>query len=133
MQLDFQQADAKYHLAGSSVLIDQLTLRGSNLGLNAAGSVTLDGKLALDSTLLINDKIRGQLFRGIRDNFVPTSEPGQYALAFHIGGTLDKPKTNLMERAVGIELKNIGGVIDALLGRKKRKQETPPQPTPVPP
>ena len=96
-QLDLEQAEAKYHLNGSTVLIDELILRSPNLRLTATGSISLrGGKLALDSVLAINDKIRSQLFRGIRENFVATSEPGQYALQFHVGGTVDKPKTDLV-------------------------------------
>ncbi len=131
-QLDLEQAEANYHLEGNNVLIDQLVLRSPNLRLTASGSVSLKGKLALDSVLAINEKIRSQLFRGIRENFVATSEPGQYALQFHIGGTLDKPKTDLMERAVGADLKDLGGVIDALLGRgKNKKKKNADLPTPA--
>ena len=122
-QLDLEQAEAKYHLAGNTVLVDELLLRSPNLRLTATGSVSLRGKLALDSVLAINEKIRSQLFRGIRENFVATSEPGQYALQFHVGGTLDKPKTDLVERAVGADLKDLGGVIDALLGHGKGKRK----------
>lgn len=131
-QLDLEQAEAKYHLAGSAVLIDQLILRSPNLQLNASGSVAFNGKVALDSTLTINDKIRGQLFRGMRENFAATDRPGEYSLPFHIGGTLDKPKTDLMERAVGADLKNIGSVIDALFsrGKNRKKKDAEPRASP---
>jgi type II secretion system protein N len=129
-ELDLQEAEAKYHVADGRILIDEMILRSPNLRLNATGSVTFNGKLALESTLAINDKIRAQLFRAIRENFTPTEEPGLYALSFHIGGTLDKPRTNLMERAVGTQIRDLGGVVDALLGRgkgkKKKKLEAPP-------
>ncbi len=122
-QLDLEQAEAKYRLAGNTVLIDELVLRSPNLRLNAAGSVNFNGKVALDSKLTINDKIRGQLFRGMRENFAATEQPGEYSLPFHIGGTLDKPKTDLVQRAVGVDVKNIGGVIDALFGRGKNRKK----------
>jgi type II secretion system protein N len=137
-QLDLEQAEAKFHLNGSTVLVDELILRSPNLRLTATGSISLrGGKLALDSVLAINDKIRSQLFRGIRENFVATSERGQYALQFHVSGTVDKPKTDLVERAVGADLKNLGGVIDALLGhgkgkKKKNPKMNTPSPSPVP-
>jgi len=132
-QLDLQQAQAKFHLTTGRFLIDELVLQSPNLQLGATGSVTFDGKLALDSTLTINEKIRGQLFRGIRENFVATAEPGRYALPFHVGGTVDRPRTDLMERAVGADLKDLGGVIDALLGRGKgKKKKNPDTVTPAP-
>src|SRR5438128_2136856 len=131
-QLDLEQAEAKYHLPGHTVPSDELLLRSPNLRLTATGSVSLRGKLALDSVLAINEKIRSQLFRGIRENFVATSEPGQYALQFHVGGTLEKPKTDLVERAVGADLKDLGGVIDALLGHKSKKKKAAPSASPTP-
>jgi type II secretion system protein N len=133
-QLDLEQAEAKYRLKGNTVLVDELILRSPNLRLTATGSVSLrGGKLALDSVLEINEKIRSQLFRGIRENFVATSDPGQYALQFHVGGTVEKPKTDLVERAVGADLKNLGGVIDALLGHGKGKKRKNPEMNPPPP
>src|SRR5205823_12238311 len=132
-QLDLEQAEAKYHLNGNTVLVDELILRSPNLRLTANGSVSLrGGKLALDSVLSINEKIRSELFRGIRENFVVTSEPGQYALQFHVGGTGEKPKTDLVERAVGADLKDLGGVIDALLGHKSKKKKAAPSASPTP-
>jgi AsmA-like C-terminal region/AsmA family len=129
-RLDLDEASAKYRLVGQSVLIDEMVLRSPNLRLNATGTVTFDGKLALESTLTINDKIRGQLFRAIRENFATTNQPGEYSLPFHIGGTLEKPKTDLMQRAVGVDLKNIAGVIDALFGKGKNKKKNAEPPAP---
>ena len=57
------------------VTIDELILHSANIRLTASGTVAFDGKLKLDSQLAINDKIRGQLFKAIRQNFQPTNEP----------------------------------------------------------
>jgi hypothetical protein len=123
-RLDLEEAEAKYRLAGELVLIDEIVLRSPNLRLNGGGTVTFSGKLSLEAVLTINDKIRGQLFRAMRNNFAASEDrPGEYSLPFHIGGTLEKPKTDLMQRAVGVDLKNIGGVIDALFGRGKGKKK----------
>jgi type II secretion system protein N len=123
-RLDLEEAEAKYRLRGNMVLLDELVLRSPNLRLNAGGTVTFNGKLALEAVLTINDKIRGQLFRGMRENFAASEDrPGEYSLPFHIGGTLEKPKTDLMQRAVGVDVKNIGGVLDALFGRGKSKKK----------
>lgn len=132
-QLDLEEAEAKYRLKGQMVLLDELTLRSPNLRLNAGGTLAFDGKLRLEAILTINDRIRSQLFRGMRDNFVASEDRlGEYSLPFHIGGTLEKPKTNLMERAVGVDLKNLGGVIDALFGRGKGKKKDAPEPIGAP-
>ena len=96
--------------------IDELILRSPNIRLSATGTVTFNGKLRLESQLAINDKIRGQLFKPIRENFQPTSEPGYSAVDFQVGGTLERPKSNLMDKVVGRDLKDF---VSGLFGGKK--------------
>jgi hypothetical protein len=89
--------------------------------------------LQLDSQLAIDDKIRSQLFKAIRQNFRPTNEPGYFALDFQVGGSVDRPKSNLVENLVGRDLRDLGGVINSLLGaaptdHPKKKKPASPQP-----
>ncbi len=106
-QLHLEQADAKYHLSPGIVTVDELTLRSANIRLSGTGTVTFRGKLHLNSQLAINEKVRGQLFKPLRANFQPIDEPGYYAVNFEVTGTLDKPKTNLLEKVVGRDLKDL--------------------------
>ena len=130
MQLHLQQAEAQYHITPGVINIDTLVLRSPNIRLSAKGTVTLAGKLKLDSRLAINDKIRGQLFNMVRDNFTPSSEPGYYALDFQVGGTIDRPKTNLMDRLVGRGLKDL---FNEFMGTgKPKKKHGAPTETPTP-
>jgi type II secretion system protein N len=121
-QLQLQQAEAKYHITPGLITIDALVLRSPNIRLSGNGTITFDGKLNLDSQLAINSKLRGQLFKMIRDNFVATGEQGYYALAFQVSGTVDRPKTNLMDRLVGRGLKDLFN--GWLGGGKKKKKST---------
>ncbi len=140
-QLHLEQAEVKYHLTPGLITIDQLVLRSPNIRLSATGTVTFAGKLKLESELAINEKIRSQLFRAIRDNFQPTSQPGYGAVAFQVSGNVDHPKTNLMDKLVGGDLKNIGGVLNSLFGggkserakKKKHSDEKAAEPTASPP
>ncbi len=140
-QLHLEQAEVKYHLTPGLITIDELVLRSPNIRLSATGTVTFAGKLRLESQLAINEKIRGQLFRAMRDNFQPTSEPGYGAVSFQITGNVDHPKTNLMDKLVGGDLKNIGGVLNSLFGggkserakKKKHSDENAAEPTAPPP
>ena len=127
-QLQLQQADVKYHIDPGVVTVDELILRSPNVRVSATGTIGFNGKLRLQSQLAINDKIRAQLFSPIRDNFAPTNEPGYFALDFQVNGTIDRPKTNLMEKLVGRNLKDF---VSGLLGgskadrpKKKRTQES---------
>jgi hypothetical protein len=125
-ELQLEQAEARYHVNPGLVTIDELILRSPNIRLTATGTVTFNGRLKLDSQLAINDKIRGQLFKAIRQNFQPINEPGYSAIDFQVGGTIDRPSTNLMDRLVGRDLSNM---INSIFGggkkeraKKKKKQ-----------
>ena len=122
-QLRLEQAEAKYHISPGFVTIDELVLRSPNMRLSAAGTVTFDGKLKLNSQLAINEKMRAQLFKAIRNNFQPISEPGYFALNFEVAGSVDRPKTNLMDKLVGRDLKDLGSVINSLFGGGKRERQ----------
>jgi hypothetical protein len=138
-QLHLEQAEAKYHINDGVVTVDDLILRSPNLRLSAKGIIAFDGKLRLESQLAINDKIRNQLFKPIRANFEPLSEGGYYAVAFEVSGTIDRPKSNLVEKVVGRDLKDLGSVINSFLGggksdrqRKKKSGDVSPTPSPLP-
>jgi hypothetical protein len=117
-ELHLERAEAKYHLTPGLATIDELTLRSPNIHLTASGKVGFDGALRLNSQLAINDRIRGQLFRAIRDNFHPTDDPGYSAIEFQVGGTVDRPSTNLVERLVG---RDISSMLNSFFGGKKER------------
>ena len=117
-ELQLEQADAKYHLSPGLVTIDELVLRSPNIRLTASGTVTFQGALQLNSQLAINDKVRGQLFKAIRANFHPIDDPGYSAIEFQVGGTIDRPSTNLMEQLVG---RDISSMLNTFFGGKKQR------------
>jgi hypothetical protein len=119
-ELHLEQAEAKYHVSPGFVTIDELILRSPNVRLIASGRVAFNGKLKLDSQLAINERIRGQLFKAIRQNFRPIDEPGYFAINFHVGGTIDRPSTNLMDQLVG---RDLSSMINSLFGRKKERSK----------
>jgi hypothetical protein len=93
--------------------------------------------LRLDSQLALNDKVRRQLFTPIRENFQALKEPAGYAaIDFKVSGTVERPKTDLMDKLVGRDLRDLGGVISSLFGHSKKKkkpaEEVTPSPTPIP-
>jgi type II secretion system protein N len=135
MQLQLEQAEVKYHISPGIVTIDQLLLRSPNIRLTATGTINFRGKLQLDSQLAVNEKVRRQLFTPIRENFLPLQEPPGYAAVdFKVSGTVDRPKTDLMDKLVGRDLRDLGGVISSLFGhaRKKKKPAEEAAPSPVP-
>lgn len=129
-QLRLNQAEVKYHITPGVVTIDQLVFRSENIRLSATGTVSFDGKVQLESQLAVNEKMRSQLFRAIRDNFKPIDDPGYTAVNFQVSGTVGRPKTNLMDKLIGRDLKDLGSVINGLMGggksdKKKKPAEEP--------
>jgi len=119
-QLHLDQAEAKYRLQPGLILVDELILRSPNIHLSATGTVSFGGKLRLASRLSINEKVRSQLFKPLRANFQPTEEPGYSAVDFEVSGTLERPKTNLLEKVVGRDLKDL---VNSLWGGKSEKSK----------
>ncbi len=141
-KLQLEQAQVKYHITPGVVSVDELLLTSPNIRLSATGTISFKGRLRLASQLAISEKVRGRLFSGMRDSFVPISQPGYTAVNFEVTGTVDRPKTDLMGKLVGPQLKDLSGIINDLLGggkssdrpKKKRKAEEPtpsPSETPV--
>jgi len=127
-QLHLDQAQVKYHINPGVVTIDELVFRSENIRLTATGTVSFDGKLQLESQLAVNEKMRSQLFRAIRDNFKPIDEPGYTAVSFQVGGTVGRPKTNLMDKLIGRDLKDLSSVISGLLGGGKSRKKAAEEP-----
>ena len=115
-ELHLEQAEAKYHLRPGLVAIDELVLRSPNIRLTSSGTVAFDGTLQLNSQLAINDRIRGQLFKAIRDNFHRVDDPGYSAIEFQVAGTIERPSTNLVEQVVG---RDISSMLNSFFGGKK--------------
>ena len=137
-QLRLDQAQVKYHINPGVVTIDELVFRSENIRLTAIGTVSFDGKLQLESQLAVNEKMRSQLFRAIRDNFKPIDEPGYTAVNFQVSGTVGRPKTNLMDKLIGRDLKDLSSVITDLIGggksdKKKKPANEPAAAAPSPP
>ena len=135
-ELHLEQAQAKYHITPGVIMVDELVLRSPNIRLSATGTITFGGKLHLDSRLAIDEKIRAQLFKPIRANFQPTDEPGYSAVAFEVNGSVERPKTNLLDKVVGRDLKDL---VNSFWGGgkesrpKKKKQAEPIAESPVSP
>jgi hypothetical protein len=121
-KLHFDQAQVRYHINPGVVTIDELLFRSQSIRLSAAGTVSFEGKLHLESQLAVNEKMRSQLFRAIRENFHPIDEPGYFAVGFQVSGTVGRPKTNLMEKLIGRDLKDLGSVINSFIGGGKSEK-----------
>lgn len=131
-QLHFTDARVKYHITPGVVSVDEMLLSSANIKLSATGTISFSGKMRLESQLAISETIQRQLFGAIAGNFHPTEQPGFSAINFQVSGTVDKPKSNLMDKLVGGQLKGIGGVIDSLFGGGKTRRARTKEPRTAP-
>jgi len=58
-------------------------------------------------------------------SFSPPDADGRRAISFHIGGTLEKPSTNILEK---VATDGIGGVVNQLLEGFLKSRKTEPKP-----
>jgi type II secretion system protein N len=130
-QLRLDQAVVKYRISPGIVTIDEMIFQSENIRLVATGTVSFDGKLQLESQLAVNEKMRSQLFRAIRDNFKPIDDPGYTAVNFQVTGTVGRPKTNLMDKLIGRDLKDLTSVITDLFGGGKPEKKKKPADQPA--
>lgn len=106
-------------LSGEKVHVDSLTLNTADLQLTAHGMARLDKKLNLDAQLSVEESVGQHLPGMIRDSFQPI-EGGRRAIQFVINGTIDKPKTNLLNKLIGQKIDNqFGDVLNGIFGGKK--------------
>lgn len=122
-QLKLEEAHVKYHITPGVVTVDEMVFSSPNIRLTATGTVEFSGRLNLGARLAISEQIRGRLFRAVRNNFQPTEMEGYSGVSFQISGTVEHPKTNLMDKVVGDELRDLGGVIESLFGRGRSKRK----------
>lgn len=123
-KLELSQAEAEFRLGDERVRVESLRLQSPNLKLAATGLIGFNAKLDLDARLSVNQKISAQLPQFIEDNFAPIEGTNERAIEFDIKGTLDEPKTNLLERMMGQKLqRQLTDVFQQIFGGSPKKEE----------
>jgi len=109
--------DAKMDLTirEEKVHVDNVILQSENLILLGQGPVKFSGKMDLDAKLLVNRKLQKQFKGMLGKNFVEAKDPNYKELAFSITGTIDNPKTDLLDKFIGINIgQDVGGLLKNL-------------------
>jgi len=109
--LQLSEAKASLTIRDERVYIDDLTLKSTNLILEGSGPIKFSGKLDLKARLLVNKKIQQQLKGVLSDNFQATDDPEYRQLPFTVTGKASSPKTDLLDKLIGINLgSDMGGL-----------------------
>jgi type II secretion system protein N len=124
IQLHLKNASADFHVGGEKIHIDQLLLESPDLKLTAAGTARFNRKLELDARLAVDEATLKRRAAFVRNLFASTDETGQHAIDFKIGGTWDRPTTDLAEKLLGKTLGDqFENVVSRLFGLGKKKDE----------
>ncbi len=99
--LQLREALLDVALADGLVTVNKLSLLSENVWFRGEGRVDLDGGLDLRGRLLINDRMHRNLGGLLGSPFRPSEEAGYRELGFDIGGTLQQPRTNLLDQFAG--------------------------------
>ncbi len=122
--LQLRESHGQFHLSDEKVHVDSLILDSTDVKIVAKGPARFNGKLALDARLVLTDRTSNQLPDFIRSNFTTTDDEGVKGLDFKIGGTLDKPKTDLLDRVIGNKLsEQFDDLVSGIFGGKKKKDD----------
>jgi hypothetical protein len=124
-QLTFKRAELDCRLHGSTLELDPLLLQSPDLEISVRGMYFVDeDRLDLRARLVIDQMVDHQLPQFIAANFTPVGNdaPGARFIDFTITGPLEKPATDLFDRALSGPL---NGLFQNLLNPKPRRPKKP--------
>lgn len=137
--LKLSEATSQFVIADEQVIVETIRLKSENLILEGQGRADFDGDLKLKSRLLINKKIQKQLGGSLGKNFQPSEDKAYKQLPFNVTGTVSNPKTDLLDRVIGIDLgEDVGGLLKNILRQipqqdRSKKKKAQPEETPAQP
>lgn len=102
----FQQAVVDFRVAEQRIYLEDLVLHSANLTVRANGFINFERQLELKVLLTVNERISRHLPKFVLANFEPGSAPDLMSVSFDVGGTLEKPRSNLLERIIGQKVEN---------------------------
>lgn len=122
--LNLAEATSQFTIADGQVKVERIFLKSENLILSGTGTAQFDGKIALDGMLHVNRKLQRQLRPLVGKNFVQLEDPEYKTLEFKVTNTLSNPKTDLLDKLVGIRIgEDVGGLLRNLFGNPQPKKD----------
>ena len=124
--LTLKNAEAKFSIANNQVVVESLLLASENLMIDAVGSAGLNGNLDLQARLHVNDKLRKETRGLIGKNFQLSETEGYAHMPFSITGSLSRPKSDLLDKMVGLRIgQDVGGLLKNLLRAPQKPKNKP--------
>ena len=128
---------AAIRLGEEKVFIDSLALNSPAVKVLASGLVRSNGRITVDARLALAEGTIQRLPDFVREFVVNAN--GESGIDFKVGGSLSKPKTDLLDKVSGKRaLRQVADVVGSLFGKKKKdekpkdKKSDPAKATPPP-
>ncbi len=129
--LKVKTALARMTIADRNVRIEELSIQSDDMSFLAPGVLGFDRQLSLNARLSLPERmLSGKNMQAFNSRFSPVDAEGNRSIDFAITGSIDKPRTNLLEKITG---EGVGNVLQHLIGNflKPRQQEPKPETTPA--
>ena len=105
-ELKLENVEANFRWDDGVMHVDPLILTGKDIQLRATGDIRIaSGTMKLQARLTVNETIEKQLPKFVRQSFqsLPDTADGSVYLDFNIGGSLDHPKSDLLDRILSLQ------------------------------
>lgn len=124
--LTLKNAEAEFKIADNQVVVESLLLASENLMIDAVGTAGFTGNLDLQARLHVNEKLRKETRGLIGKNFQPSEAEGYAHMPFSITGSLARPKSDLLDKMVGLRIgQDVGGLLKNLLRAPQKPKNKP--------
>jgi hypothetical protein len=130
--LKVKAAVARMTIADRSVRIDELSVQSDDMSFLAPGVIGFDRQISLNAKLSLPERmLSGKNMQPFNSRFSSADAAGNRSIDFAITGSIDKPRTNLLEKITG---EGVGNVLQHLIGNflKPRQTEPKTEATPAP-
>jgi uncharacterized protein involved in outer membrane biogenesis len=129
--LQLHDARVDLVIADERVQLNDLVMKSENLILTGSGPIRFNGKLNLDARLLVNEKLQRSLKSVLGDKLEDSGVEGYRQIPFSVTGKVDNPKTDLLDKIVGVKisgevpglLKNLFQALPKSGGEKKKNDK----------
>jgi len=129
--LELRNAETLLNVRDGKILVERLQFESANLLMDATGHAGFDGSLNLDARFHIGNNLLKNSLGFMGSKFKPSEQDGYAHMPFSITGTMARPKTDLLDKLVGMRIgDDVGGLLKNLLRipkKEKRKKENKPE------
>lgn len=122
--IELRNAQTALNIRGGKILVERLELESTNLLMDARGEARFDGSLDLEARFHVSEKLLKDSLGFMGPKFQPSDRGGYEHMPFSITGTISRPKSDLLDKLVGVRLgDDVQGLLKNILRMPKREKK----------